>query len=427
MRYKSLSNQFFINNRKSLINKIEEDSIVLLFSSDEYHRNGDQFFQFRQNSDLYHLCGINQEQTILMLNHFDKNQEEILFIKHITENQRIWFGEKLDKTMAEKISGIKRVEWQEEFNSVLLKSLENAKRIYYIDTPSSISFDNLETSNTRRINALKKEFPEKKFEAINEYLVERRLVKQDEEIKKIKTAVDITKKAYYKLLKETKPKMKEYEVEAIITYEFIRNGAEGHAYSPIVASGKNACILHYVDNNKLMKDGELLLLDFGAEYGNYAADCSRTIPVNGKFTERQKECYNAVLDVYNKAHQLYIPGNNIDKINEQVGEWMQEKMIELGLFTQEDVDNHTEEIPLYKKYFMHGTAHFIGLDVHDVGSKQTTFKEGMLLSCEPGIYIEEEGIGIRIETDILVGKNPIDLMSDFPVTVEEIEDAMNKF
>lgn len=426
MRYKSLSKQFFIKNRKHLINKIKDESIVLLFSSDEYHRNGDQFFPFRQNSDLYHICGINQEQTIVMLNHFDENHEEILFIKHIDENQRIWFGEKLDKNQARTLSGIKRVEWVEDFDSILLKSLENAKTIYYIDTPNSIAFDELETSNTRRINALKKEFPEKKFEAINGFLEERRIVKQDEELKAIKTAVDITKKAYYKLLQQTKPKMMEYEVEAIITYEYIRNGAEGHAYSPIVASGKNACILHYVDNNKLMKDGDLLLLDFGAEYGNYAADCSRTIPINGKFSDRQKECYNAVLDVYNKAHQLYIPGNNIDKINEQVGEWMQKKMIELGLFTQEDVDNHTDETPLYKKYFMHGTAHFIGLDVHDVGNKQTTFKEGMLLSCEPGIYIEEEGIGIRIETDILVGENPIDLMADFPVTVEEIEVAMNK-
>lgn len=427
MRYKSLSNMFFINNRNTLINKLEDDSIVLLFSSDEYHRNGDQFFQFRQNSDLYHLCGINQEQTILMLNYFEKNKEEILFIKHINEVQRIWFGEKLNKKQAEKISGIKRVEWIEEFDSVMLKSLEKAKTIYYIDTPNSVSFDNLQTSNTRRINALKKEFPEKNFLAINVYLEERRLVKQKEELSAINTAIDITKKAYIKLLREIKSRMREYEVEAIITYEFIRNGAEGHAYSPIVASGKNACILHYVNNNKLMKDGELLLLDFGAEYGNYAADCSRTIPVNGKFTERQKECYNAVLDVYNKAHQLYIPGNNIDKINEQVGEWMQEKMIELGLFTQEDVDNHTEEIPLYKKYFMHGTAHFIGLDVHDVGNKQTIFKEGMMLSCEPGIYIEEEKIGIRIETDILVGDNPIDLMADFPVTVEQIEAAMQGF
>jgi Xaa-Pro aminopeptidase len=425
MRYNPIVNKFFIDNRKALINNIKSNSIVLVFSSDEYHRNGDQFFPFRQNSDLYHLCGINQEQSILMLNLFENSVEEILFIKHIDNLQRIWHGEKLEKVQAQDISGINRVEWLEEFDKVFLKSMEKVNTIYYIETPNSVSFDNMPTSNTRRINTLKKEFPEKTFESINDILTERRLVKQEAELLQINKAVEITKEAYAKLLRETKPNIKEYEVEAMITYEFIRNGAEGHAYSPIVASGKNACILHYVDNDKLMKDGDLLLLDFGAEYGNYAADCSRTIPINGKFTERQKECYNAVLDVYNRAQKLYVPGNTIDAINEQVGEWMQQKMIELGLFTQEDIDNHTEEIPLYKKYFMHGTAHFIGLDVHDVGSKQTVFKEGMLLSCEPAIYIEEEEIGIRIETDIIVGEKPIDLMADFPVTVEEIEAEMN--
>lgn len=426
MRCKSLTNIFFADNRKALINSIKERSIVLAFSSDEYHRNGDQFFKFRQNSNLYHLCGINQEQTILMINLFAKYQEEILFIKHIDDLQRIWFGNKLDKNQAALLSGINKVEWEEDFDSVLLNSLKETDTIYYVDSPDSKSFDNLQTCNTRRINALKKQFPEKRFEAINELLQERRLIKQQEELDATKMAVDITKMAYYKALRETKPRMKEYEVEALITYEFIRNGAEGHAYSPIVATGKNACILHYVDNDSVMNDGDLLLLDFGAEYGNYAADCSRTIPVNGKFTTRQKEFYNAVLDVFNKAHQLYVPGNNIDIINYQVGQWIQEKMIKLGLFTQEDVDNHSGEIPLYKKYFMHGTAHFIGLDVHDVGSKQTVFKDGMLLSCEPAIYIEEEGFGIRIETDIIVGETPIDLMADFPVTVDEIEAAMKK-
>ena len=426
MRYNSLSNRFFANNRKALTNSIIDQSVVLIFSSDEYHRNGDQYFSFRQNSDLYHLCGINQEETILMLSRFDGKVEESLFIKHIDELQRIWHGEKLNKSQAKDISGINRIEWAENFESIFLKTMEYVKTIYYINTPNSKSFDDLPSSNTRRINALKKEFPEKKFEQLNNILEKRRLIKQDEELNTIKTAVDITRKAYNKLLGETEANMKEYEVEAMITYEFIRNGASGHAYSPIVASGANACILHYVDNDKIMKDGDLLLLDFGAEYGNYAADCSRTIPINGKFTERQKACYNAVLDVYNRAHKLYVPGNSIDNINEQVGEWMQEKMIDLGLFTQEDIDSNMEETPLYKKYFMHGTAHFIGLDVHDVGTKQTEFEEGMLLSCEPGLYIKEEGIGIRIETDIVVGENPIDLMADFPVSVEEIELAMNR-
>ncbi len=424
MRHLPLPKDFFINNRNVLKDKIKEDALVLVFSSDEYHRNGDQFFSFRQNSDLYHLCGINQEQTILMLNRFANSFEEILFVKHIDNLQRIWHGEKLSKDKAAELSGINHIEWLEEFDDILSDVLQLHSTIFYIETPNNVSFDNCATSNTRRIEALKKAFPDKEFKSINSLLEVQRLIKQDAELLAINTAVDITKKAYSKLLKETCAGMKEYEVEAMITYEFVRNGANGHAYAPIVASGINACILHYVENDKVMNDGDLLLLDFGAEYANYAADCSRTIPVNGKFTDRQRSCYEAVLDVYKRAKKLYVPGNTIDGINEQVGKWMQEKMIELGLFTQEDIDKHTDEIPLYKKYFMHGTAHFIGLDVHDVGSKQTVFENGMLLSCEPGLYIEEEGIGIRIETDIIVSDEPIDLMADFPVTVEEIEMAM---
>ena len=428
MRTEFLINAFFQNNRNTLINKIISNSIILLFSPDEYPRNGDQFYYFRQNSNLYHLCGINQEETILMLSPFSKivNEKEVLFIKQVNNLKRIWFGEKLEKEDATKISGINNIQWNEKFESFLIKQMEFVDTIYFIETPEIKSFDNCQSSNMRRMEALKKQFPEKKFLALNPLMEELRLVKQKAEIDIIKKAVSITKSAYKRILKNTQPGIFEYEIEAEITYEYLKQGAQGHAYAPIVASGKNACILHYIDNDKECKDGDLLLLDFGAEYSNYAADCSRTIPVNGKFTERQKECYNAVLDVYQKAQKLYIPGNTIDIINEQVGVWMQEKMIELGLFSQDEIDNYKGEEPIYKRYFMHGTAHFIGLDVHDVGSKQTVFIEGMLLSCEPGLYIEEEGIGIRIETDILVADNPIDLMSDFPLSIEHIERIMAK-
>ncbi len=419
-----LPNSFFVSSRKFLTDRLDTKSVFLIFSPDEYHRNGDQYFPFRQNSDLYHLCGINQEETILMLNHIDNEWNEMLFIKHIDNTQRIWHGEKLEKKDAGEISGIQKVEWNTSFEEILLQNLEFIDTIYYVETPNLISFDNCPTSNMRRIDTMKKEFPEKKFVAVNDILAESRLIKKPEELKVIRQAVAITKDAYEGILKNTRPNKYEYEIEADIIYHFIRRGAAGHAYSPIVASGINACILHYVDNDKIMKDNDLLLLDFGAEYGNYAADCSRTIPINGKFSTRQRDCYNAVLRVYNKAHNLYIPGNTIDFINEKVGQWMQEEMIQLGLFTQKEVDENKAEEPLYKRYFMHGTAHFIGLDVHDVGTKQTPFKEGMLLSCEPGLYIEEEGIGIRIETDILVGKTPIDLMADFAVSVDEIEKAM---
>ncbi len=426
MRSKALSNTFFSENRKKLTHNIIENSIVLLFSPDEYHRNGDQFYYFRQNSNLYHLCGINQEESILMFTVLEKkdNVNEILFIKEVNNLQRIWNGEKLDKDEASKLSGISNVQWNSEFDSAMQKQLATIDNIYFHASPNLKSFDDCPTSNMRRINLLKSEYPEKNFIEIDPLMEELRLIKQDEEIVAIKKAVEITRSAYDRVLKSTKAGKFEYEIEAEITYDYIRLGAEGHAYMPIVASGINACILHYIDNNKQMKDGDLLLLDFGAEYSNYAADCSRTIPINGKFSQRQKECYNAVLDVYKRTQKLYVPGNTINIINEQVGIWMQEKMVELGLFTQADIDNHKEEEPIYKRYFMHGTAHFIGLDVHDVGSKSTIFKEGMLLSCEPAIYIEQEGIGIRIETDIIVGNKPNDLMADFPLSVDEIEEAM---
>ncbi len=426
MRQLHIPYTFFKNNRKRLIDKMKLNSILIVFSSDEYPRNGDQYFSFRQNSDLYHICGINQEQTVLTLSHFNKKDDflEKLFVKKVDEKQRIWFGEKYSLQEVSDLSGIKDVCWDTEFEDYFHSQLEFVDTIYYVESTNIKSFDNCPAANERKINALKKEFPEKNFEPITDFMQELRLVKQDEEINTIKKSVEITRKAYYSILQNTKPNKMEYEIEAEITYVFLKNGAQGHAYAPIVASGKNACILHYVDNDKIMKDGDLLLLDFGAEYENYAADCSRTIPINGKFTERQKQCYNAVLDVYQRAQKLYVPGNTIDIINEKVGEWMQVKMVDLGLFSQDEVDNYEGEDPIYKQYFMHGTSHFMGLDVHDVGTKQTEFKEGMVLTCEPGLYIEEEGIGIRIETDIVVAEEPIDLMADYPVTVEEIEEAM---
>lgn len=427
MRYQNLAKEFFISNRKKLINKMIDNSMLMLFSPDKYHRNGDQYYKFRQNSNLYQLSGINQEETILILTQFGSHieSEEMLLIKEVNNMQRIWHGEKLKIGEAQQLSGIDHVKWNTEFDAILRQQLSWVKNIYYEASPNHKSFDGNPTSNMRRMNALKEEFPEKSFIPINSIMDEIRLIKQEEELVAIRKAVSITRGAYDRILSNTKPDMFEYEVEAEITYEFIRQGASGHAYIPIVASARNACFLHYVDNDKLMKDGDLLLLDFGAEYANYAADCSRTIPINGKFSPRQADCYNAVLEVFKKAKAIYIPGNTIDNINEQVGKWMQEKMVDLGLLSAEEIEKYEGEEPLYKKYFMHGTAHFIGLDVHDVGSKTTIFEKGMLLSCEPGLYIEEEGIGIRIETDMLVADEPVDLMADFPITVEEIEREMS--
>ena len=426
MRYKALNRNFFTENRNALIDKLKEKSLVLVFSSDEFPRNGDQTFSFRQNSDTYYLSGLDQEEIILAIcpNYSDSSLREILFIKKVDKTQVIWYGKKIDLEEAKKLSGLDTIFWMDEYEKILPKLMSESEHIYLWKNNAAKFKTAVPYKALRMEEKLKADYPKIQFEELAPLTTELRLIKKEEELNAMKKAIEITEKAYRRLLKKLRPGMMEYEVEANITYEYIRNGAQGHAYSPIVASGSNACILHYEENDQECKDGDLLLLDFGAEYAYYAADCSRTIPINGKFTKRQAACYQAVLDVYKEAHKLYIPGNTIDGINAEVNKMMEAKMIQLGLFSEEDVKNQNQMSPLYVKYFMHGTAHFIGLDVHDVGSKQTVFEEGMVLTCEPGLYIEEEGIGIRIETDIVVGKEPIDLMKGFPVEIWEIEQLM---
>jgi len=428
MRYKALNRNFFTENRKALTDKLKEKSLVLVFSSDEFPKNGDQTFSFRQNSDTYYLSGIDQEEIILAIcpNHSDASLREVLFIKKVDKTQVIWFGKKIDLDEARIISGVETVFWIDEYEEILPKLMTETEHIYLWKNNAPKFTTDVPYKALRMEEKLRKKYPKHQFEELAPLTTKLRLIKKEEELQAMRRAVEITGKAYNRLLQKLKPGMMEYEVEANITYEYIRNGAQGHAYSPIVASGENACILHYEENDQECKDGDLLLLDFGAEYAYYAADCSRTIPINGKFTKRQAACYQAVLDVYKEAHKLYIPGNTINIINAEVNKMMEAKMIDLGLFTKEDVEQQDKMNPLYTKYFMHGTAHFIGLDVHDVGSKETVFESGMVLTCEPGLYIEDEGIGIRIETDIVVGKEPIDLMKDFPVEINEIERIMQK-
>jgi Xaa-Pro aminopeptidase len=427
MRYKALNRNFFTENRNTLIDKLKENSLVLVFASDEFPKNGDQTFSFRQNSDTYYLSGLDQEEIILAIcpNHFDASLREVLFIKKVDKTQVIWYGKKIDLEKAKKLSGVESVFWMDEYKKMLPKLMNESEHIYLWKNNAPKFTTEVPYKALRMEEKLKKDYPNHQFEELAPLTTELRLIKKKEELVAMKKAVEITGKAYHRLLKKLKPGMMEYEVEANITYEYIRNGAQGHAYAPIVASGANACILHYEENDQECKDGDLLLLDFGAEYAYYAADCSRTIPINGKFSPRQAACYQAVLDVYKEAHKLYIPETTIDDINMEVNKMMEAKMIELGLFSAEDVKNQDKMNPLFTQYFMHGTSHFIGLDVHDVGSKQTPLKEGMVLTCEPGLYIEEEGIGIRIETDILITENgPVDLMANFPVEIEEIEELM---
>lgn len=428
MKYTQINPSFFSDNRNKLLDQLLDNSLLILFSSEEYPRNGDQFFPFRQNSDLYYLTGIDQEKTALLIwkGTLEDEIRIMLFIKKTDKNQEIWFGKKLNLRQASIISDIEKVKYMEELDD-WIGFFSSRSDNFYSWQPDLAKFDNSVLSNSQNMNILTKD------ELINlnqinlfDLTSKLRMIKNDVEIETMKKAIKITRDAYFRVLKNIKPGMTEYEIEAEITYEFIKQGANGHAYNPIIAGGENACILHYPNNDKSLNNGELLLMDFGAEYGNYAADCTRTIPINGIFSERQKDCYKAVLEVYNRAIQLFVPGNTIDQINIKVGLWLQEKMVLLGLLTTDEIENHTGDNPAYYKYFMHGTSHFIGLDVHDVGTKQTPFEKGMVLTCEPGLYIAEENIGIRIETNIFVDEVPIDLMADFPVEIDEIESVMRK-
>jgi len=428
MKYQPVKKSFFIKKRKNLIKELLPGSVAVIMSNDELNRNGDQNFPYRQSSDLFYLTGLEQEKCILTLcpHHPDEKLRKIIFTIQPNENLETWTGNKYTKEEVQKISGVKTVKWLDEFDSVFRDLVLNSENIYinlneYIKYQSDVVY-----IENRFAFELKEKYPAHIIKRLTPIITDQRLVKEQEEIKLLKKACDITDSAFRRVLKFVKPGIKEYEIEAEITHEYLKNGARGHAYQPIVASGKNALVLHYIENKDECKNGDLLLMDFGAEYGNYAADCSRTIPVSGKSTDRQKACYEAVLRVQKKAIKLYTPGNTIDKVNKEVWKMMEQEMINLGLFTKNDVKNQDKNKPLYSKYLMHGVAHFIGLDVHDVGGKYQEFKKGMVLTCEPGLYIKEEGIGIRIENDIVVDDKPIDLMAGIPREVEEIERLMNR-
>ena len=423
-----LDSTLFVKNRKKLIKLLQPNSIALIHSNDEMPRNGDQYFPFRQNSDLFYLTGIDQEKTILTLcpNHPDKSLRDILFIIESNEKIATWEGDKYTIEEAQKASGIETVKFISSFDSVFRELALKADNIYINLLENPKFKPEIKSADERFIPTLENEFPAHDFLRLAPLLKKIRLIKEPEEIKLMQNACDITEKAFHRIMHFIKPGVTEYQVEAELTHEFLWNRANGHAYPPIVASGKNACVLHYTENTSECKDGDLLLMDFGAEYANYAADCSRTIPVNGKFTPRQKDCYEAVLRVMKKAIGWLTPGTTINRVNERVENLLQEEHIRLGLYSKKDIENQDPNNPLVKKYYPHGTCHFIGLDVHDVGDRTATLEEGMVLTCEPGIYIPEENIGIRIEDNIIVAHKPVNLMEQIPKETEEIEKIMDR-
>lgn len=427
MKYDPINPELFVNNRKKLVSLLREGSIAFFNSNDEMPRNGDANFPFRQQSDIYYLTGIDQEQTILVLcpNHPLPTYREVLFIRKTNATIAVWEGHKYTKDEAREASGIKSIFWTEEFDAMLPVLMNHSTNVFVNINENDRFSSEVPYRDLRFSHDLQKRYPGHKFDRSGPLMAKVRAVKSEIEVEVMRKAMAITGKAFRRILGFIKPGVMEYEIEAEITHEFLRNRATGHAYTPIIASGKNACVLHYIDNNQECRDGDVILMDFGAEYANYASDLTRCVPVNGKFTDRQKEVYNAVLSVMRDATKMLVPGNTIEKYHNDVGKLMEEQLIKLGLLNKQDVAKQDPSQPLYKKYFMHGTSHFLGLDVHDIGNRYEPMKEGMVFTCEPGIYIPDEQIGIRIENDILVTKNgPVDLMSDIPIEADDIESLM---
>ena len=426
MKYSQINPNLFINNRNLLSAKLEENSIAIFNANDIMPTNSDGTMPFKQNSDLFWLSGVDQEESVLAIVKNNNQVEEILFLKETNEHIAIWEGAKLDKELAQKNSGVEKIYWLNQMDEVLNINIEKANKVYLNKNIHSRSTSEVETRDDRFRKALTKKHPKKEIVEVAPIMHELRFIKSEIEIELMRHACDITEKGLRRILPIIKPGIMEYQIEAELMHEFLSNRSAGFAYQPIIGSGVDSCVLHYIDNNKMCKDGDVLLMDFGAEYANYASDLTRTVPVNGRFSERQKNVYNAVHRVMKEATNMLRPGTDHKKMQQEVIKIMEEELINLGLFDKEDVKRQDPSKPMYKKYFMHGTSHSIGLDVHDVGDTSTPMQPGMVFTCEPGIYIREEGIGIRLENDVLVtsGK-PDDLMKNIPIDYQEIESLMN--
>lgn len=430
MRYKKIDQSLFVTNRKRLVKELKPGSVAVFNSNDIMPTNADGTMRFRQNNDLFYMTGVDQEETILVLcpDYPDKKFREVLFLRETSELIATWEGHKLTKEEARQLTGIETVLWTSEFHRLFNTMLVmGGVEFVYLNTNQHYRAEvAVETRDARFIKWCKEKYPLHKYERIAPILSKLRAVKSEIEIELLQKACDITNKAFRRVLKFVKPGVQEFEIEAEFIHEFIRSGSRGFAYEPIIASGANSCVLHYIENNKPCKTGDILLLDVGAEYANYNADMTRTIPVNGKFTKRQKDVYNAVLRVKRAAMKLLKPGALYFDYHKEVQKVMESELIKLKLIDKIDVKKQQPERPLFMKYFMHGTGHHLGLDVHDTGNMFDKMKEGTVWTIEPGIYIKEEGLGVRLENNVVITKNGLrDLMKNIPIEVEEIEELMN--
>ncbi len=428
MRYNAIDNSLYIKNRANFVNHLKAKSVAVFNSNDMMPTNADGLMPFRQNNDLLYLSGIDQEESILVIFPEASNPKhrEVLFVKETSELIAIWEGDKLTKEGATKQSGIETVYWTSQFEQIFHSLVVEAETIYLNQNEHLRAITTVETCDDRFRRECKMKYPDHNYERLAPIMRTLRPIKSQLEVDTIQHACDITEKGFRRILDFVKPGVMEYEIEAEFAHEFLRNRSRGFAYTPIIASGHSACVLHYIENNLECKAGDVILMDVGAEYANYASDMTRCVPVSGKFTDRQRDVYNAVLRVMKGATDMLLPGTMHDEYHEEVGKLMESELIGLGLLDKTDVANQDKGNPLYKKYFMHGTSHHMGLDVHDVENRNRPFEAGMVLTVEPGIYIREENLGIRLENDVLITKDgQHDLMRNIPLEAEEIEDLMN--
>ena len=429
MRYQPLSSSFYKNARNKFGKLLAQKSLAIFNSNDIYPIGADSTMPFQQHRDIFYLCGVDQEESILLLfpDAVEAKHREILFLRETNDHIAVWEGAKLSKKQAVQLTGIETIYWLSEFNRVFQELSTQCERFYFNTNEHYRQAVETQTREDRFIKWCKKQYPAHGVAKSNPILQQLRSVKDEEEIAQIQQACDITEKGFRRVLSFIKPKVWEYEIEAELIHEFIRNRSRGFAYTPIIAAGNNANVLHYTENNQQCKAGDLVLMDVAAEYGNYASDLTRTVPVSGRFNDRQKAVYQSVLHVKKEATKLLIPGTIWKEYHIEVGKIMTAELLKLGLLDKADIQNESTEKPAYKKYFMHGTSHQMGLDTHDYGLLHLPMEANMVFTVEPGIYIPDEGFGVRLEDDVVIQKTggPINLMESIPIEIEEIETLMN--
>ena len=429
MKYLQIDSQLFIKNRKKFAAQMAPNSIAVFNSNDIFSTGADSTLPFHQHRNIFYLSGVDQEESILVLCPDAKNNahKEILFLKETNDHIAIWEGAKLTKTQATETSGVQTIYWLDEFEAIFEELMKDSKTLYFNNNDHYRQAVEMETREDRFIKSVKAKFTKHKIIPNFPIMESLRGVKEPEEIALIQNACNITEKGFRRVLNFVKPGVMEYEIEAEYAHEFLKNRSKGFAYTPIIGSGFNACVLHYIENNQECKAGDMLLMDVGAEYANYASDMTRTIPVSGRFSARQKAVYQAVLNVKNEATKMLVPGTIWEDYHVEVGQLMTSELLGLGLIDKADVQNEDPKWPAYKKYFMHGTSHHMGLDTHDFGALKTPMLPNMVFTVEPGIYIQEEQMGIRLEDDVVIQPNgaPLNLMKNIPIEIEEIEALMN--